>query len=310
MNLFNIHRLVSCSTQTHSKKNIKNIRINKNPSFKNIKIDDSQFYNIKINNRYSSNLKGKKIIKKKRILELYNNLYNNNDLSQDKSDNSKKNIINENHKKGEISLSFGGNDSLNKIVLNKIDFIKKHSFRILKKYPNNSKNRNDEECEYPLLNKNKLPLYKVKKILKDNNNILYRYNDNFMEYNNLYNYEKTNEDFPIIAQGTKRTNTFDSIDIKKENDEIINDLFRKACLSKKKIDKKIIKINLFNKYFFPFKNENNYGRQVNNKFFIKRKIIDNHYPKLPTEIKAIKNKVKKLYNHNRTSDNIGLSNEY
>ena len=312
MNLINRYHLVSCSTQTHSKKNIKSLINNKNTSLKNIKIDEPQC-NIKTNIRISSNLKGKKIINKRKIIEIYNSIYNNYIFSKDKDDNSKKNIVNENHKKGEISLSFEGNDSKNQIVLHKLDFTKSNNLRTFKKIPNNNEKKNDN-CKYPLLSKKKcelLPIYNVRKILKNHNNsLLSRNNGN----DNFYNYEKTNinskneynEDFPTITKRNKNTGTFDSTDIKKENDKIIKDLFSKNCLNRIKINKKIIKINVFNKNMFS----HNHSRQINNRLFIQKRILDNNYTKIPSEIRAIKKKVKKLYNHNRTSCNMILSNEY
>jgi len=333
MNLVSKHRLVSCSTQTQTQtqtQSVKDIKIKKKnriPSLKNIKLklDQLPYFNIPNNNRIPSHLKGKKVLKKKKLLDIYNNLYNNkNAFSQGKKENEKNNSKNNKHKKGAIALSFGGTESFNKIILSELNSNnKKNNFRIFKKINNkilNILNNNDDD-KYPLLNRPvyELPLYNVSKILKNNNNnikrIVYRNNDDEkIKQNNVYEdininnnyYINCKEEFPLIMQ---TSNNFDSTDIKKDNEIILKDLFRKNCYNKKKTNKKLIKIHCFNKSIFNDKKIYNCATQENNKPFNENDLIKSKIgKKLNTDINCIKVKVKvkKLsnYNHNRTTDNI------
>ena len=317
------HRLVSCSTQTHSKENIKNLKNNRIPSLKDLqlKINNFQIFNSNdINYKISNNLKGKKILKKKKILDIYNSLYNSNSiLTSGKKENKK---INNNickRKKGEIALSFAGNHSLNKIIITEMNNIKKNNFRIYKKIPDNISNI--FEKKYPLLNKPiyKLPLYNVRKILTNNmnkNNLLNsnnNANDNeqFNKFEDLkVNSESIKDNFPLITN-----NNFDSTDIKKENQKILKDLFKRNCLNKKKINKNILRYNCLNKRAFDGNKFYNFMTQENNKFNnnnAKDLIESNIGIQINTELNSIKNKAKKLFiiNHNKTSDNMILSNDF
>ena len=317
------HRLVSCSTQTHSKENIKNLKINRIPSLKDLKlkINNFQFFNNNdINYKISNNLKGKKILKKKKILDIYNSLYNSNSiLLPEKKENKKINNNISKRKKGEIALSFAGNDSLNKIIITEMNNIKKNNFRIYKKIPDNISNI--IEKKYPLLNKQiyKLPLYNVRKILTNNmnkNNLLNSHinnNDN-EQFNKIedikVNSESIKDNFPLITNNKN----FDSTDIKKENQKILKDLFKRNCLNKKKINKNILRYNCLNKKAFDGNKLYNFMTQENNKFNNNTKdlIETNIGIQINTELNSIKNKVKKLFiiNHNKTSDNMIVSNDF
>ena len=292
------------------------------PSLKDIKlkIDNFPFYNnIEVEYKKSNNLKGKKILKKKKILELYNNLYNSNNsiLSPKKKEEQKMNSNIRKHKKGEIALSFTGNDTLNKIIITEMNNIKKNNFRIYKKVPDNISNI--FENKYQLLNKQiyKLPLYNVKKILTDNinkNHSLYKNNDS--EKINKFEDLKINSDnfknsFPIIPNNKN----FDSTDIKKENDKILKDLFKRNCLNRKKINKNILRINCLNKRAFEGNKMYNYFTQENNQCYninTNDLLETNNGIQINTELKILKNRAKKLFifNHNKTSDNMILSNEF
>ena len=315
MNIINKHRLVSCSTQTHSKKEIKILKNNRVPSLKNIKlkIDNSPFNNKENKNIISNHLKGKKVLKKKKILDVYNSLYNHSALSPEKKNNSK--IINnkiKNHKKGEISLSLGVQESINNIIITEFNIAKKNNYRIIKKLPPNISNRN----EYPLINNQTygLPLYNVRKLLKNNlnqNHILYNKKDEHkinedlnLNQNNI-NYK---EDLPIIS---KNNTNFDSIDIRKENEKIIRDLFRRNCVYKKKINKKILKMNIFKKQVLEEKKISNLLYREKNQYSNSKDSKDSFKGfNINTEIKYIKKNIKKLYNHNKTSDNMLPKNNF
>lgn len=322
-NVISKHRLVSCSTQTHSKENIKNLKINRIPSLKDLKlkINNFQFFNNNDSNyKISNNLKGKKILKKKKILDIYNSLYNSNSiLLPEKKENKKINNNISKRKKGEIALSFAGNDSLNKIIITEMNNIKKNNFRIYKKIPDNISNI--IEKKYPLLNKQiyKLPLYNVRKILTNNmnkNNLLNSHinnNDN-EQFNKIedikVNSESIKDNFPLITNNKN----FDSTDIKKENQKILKDLFKRNCLNKKKINKNILRYNCLNKKAFDGNKLYNFMTQENNKFNNNTKdlIETNIGIQINTELNSIKNKVKKLFiiNHNKTSDNMIVSNDF
>ena len=318
MNLFNKNHFVSCSTQTNE--NSKKLKNNRIPSLKNIRLKiEEPLFNIKINNKASSQLKGKKVLKKRKIIDIYNNIYynSNNGLSTEKKDNKKKNRIKYNkHNKGEIALSFGEKDSENKMNINDFDIIRKYNFKIIKKLPSNDLNNINDNVLYNT-ETYELPLYNLSKILKNKNrNNLFEHSNYYYEdiktnnnnnINNINYKDRYKENFPIIVK-----NNFDSTDIRKENENIINDLFRRDCLNKKKISKKLIKINIFNKNSLnKQKNLNNY-LSFGKKFFNNKDIIENSNIKMNTEINYIKHKVRQLYkfNHNKTSDHMALSNDY
>lgn len=313
MNVNIKHRLVSCSTQTNSKKNIKNLKNSRVPSLKNIrlKLDNFPFYNNDNNYKITNNLKGKKVLKKKKLLDIYNILYNSKSiLSPDKKE-IKKEIpkLNNNknkNKKGEIAISFEGADSSNKIIITEMNNNKKNNFRIYKKLQDNS--NNIIENKYPLLNKPiyKLPLYNVRKILTNNmekNNLLYNNNELYNKYeDSKINSDSINENFPII----QNNNNFDSTDIKKENAKILSDLFKRNCINKKKINKKILKTNYFSKKKLDENKLYNCITQENNKFFKNKDFFESN------ELNSIKNKARKLFikKNNKTSENMVLSNDF
>lgn len=321
MNIIYKHRLVSCSTQTHSKENIRH-RKSKMPSFKNLrlKIDNSLLSNID-GCQISNNLKGKKVLKKKKVLDIYNSIYNNkNFLFFEKIENRlEHNNKNNKHKKGEIALSFcGGDKSLNKKMIDKFNSVKTNDCRIFTKYPDKNsnniivnkekKNKEKKENKYRLINKQvyDLPLYNVSKILTNTHNknsLLY----NNMESSNCFDNSKNIDKFPIIFQ----KNDFDSTDIKKENDKILKNLFRSNCINKKKINKDILKMKCFNRNIFD-KNKLFNCITKDNHIFFNNNLIESNLGKIYNEIKSIKKKVKKIskYSHNKTSDNLVLSNEY
>ena len=309
MNLVSKHRLVSCSTQTQSEKKIKVKEKDRIPSLKNIKLrlDQLPYYNNQNNKRIPSLLKGKKVLKKKKILDLYNNLYNSKEIfTPDKKINLSNNSNNNKHNKGEIALSFGVKESPNQIIINGLNFNKKNNFRIIKK----RLNYNDEKC--PLLNNQvyELPLYNVSKVLKNKRMIIYRNNNK--EQNNIYQEIKINhhyntkckEEFPIITQNS---NNFDSTEIKRDNDKILKDLFRKNCIINKKLNKKKVRQNFFKKSILDNKKLDNCFTQEKSKIYNDNNLIKSKINKKTTpKINCIKNKAKKLYNfkHNRTTDNI------
>ena len=314
MNVNIKHRLVSCSTQTNSKKNIKNLKNSRVPSLKNIrlKLDNFPFYNNDNNYKITNNLKGKKVLKKKKLLDIYNILYNSKSiLSPDKKE-IKKEIpkLNNNknkNKKGEIAISFEGADSSNKIIITEMNNNKKNNFRIYKKLQDNNSN-NIIENKYPLLNKPiyKLPLYNVRKILTNNmekNNLLYNNNELYNKYeDSKINSDSIKENFPII----QNNNNFDSTDIKKENAKILSDLFKRNCINKKKINKKILKTNYFSKKKLDENKLYNCITQENNKFFKNKDFFESN------ELNSIKNKARKLFikKNNKTSENMVLSNDF
>ena len=164
--------LISCSTQTNVN-NKKSLR-NRVASCTNIKLKLEQSpSNSQFNNRImSSHFKGKKLSKKKRKFDLYNNLYSNNNKLTDK-DNISLKIKNRKHTKGKITLLFPGNESNNKPVING------HKLNILRKVAMNSINNyiifDNEEIKRRLF---KLPIYNVKKLLNNKNILLNGFNKN------------------------------------------------------------------------------------------------------------------------------------
>ena len=253
------------------------------------------------------------MLKKKKILDLYNNLYNSKEIfSPDKKINLSNNSNNNKHNKGEIALSFGVKESPNQIIINGLNFNKKNNFRIIKKRLNyNLSHNNDEKC--PLLNNQvyELPLYNVSKVLKNKRMIIYRNNNK--EQNNIYQEIKINhhyntkckEEFPIITQNS---NNFDSTQIKRDNDKILKDLFRKNCIINKKLNKKNVRQNFFKKSILDNKKIYNYFTQEKSKIYNENDLIKYKISqKLSTEINCIKsNKSNKInnFNHNKTTDNI------
>ncbi len=151
-----------------------------------------------------------------------------------------------------------------------------------------------------LLNKKtfKLPLYNVKKLLyKRNENYLAEKTNDDLKTNNINYKDKSKDNFPFISK-----NNFDSTDI---------NLFRRNCLNKRrKINKKMIKIKIFDKNYYNNKKKLNYCLSYGKQFFNNKELIQSSSIKMNTEINNIKNKVKQLYNRNNTSDNMALSNDY
>ena len=324
---------ISCSTQTqiNSAKNKNKMKKLRLPSYKdiNLKIDSPS-----INNQILNQLRGKKILKKNNLIELYNNLYTFNNNSKEKNCISIK-IQNNRNKQGEISLSFGKSNSRFENELNPFHMNKNDNFRILKKissHNKNNKNNKSYDDKNLLLTKKlfKLPQYNVKKILKSNvkddllseNDI---FNDKTLSPNKKYLNEedKTNifsyinykesiskENFPKIANN----NRFElSNDIKKDFEEISN-VFRRYNSNKKRIDNALQKIKNFNKNNLLQKNPYNQRFDDSKKIFnkIDLKILKNNKNRKnisPTfmEKNLIKQKIKKVianFSHNNTDDNM------
>ena len=237
-NILNKRLLISCSTQTNVK-NKKSLR-NRVTSCTNIKLKLDQSPSInQFNNRIiSSHFKGKKISKKKKKLDLYNNLFSNNNKLTEKDDFSHR-IKNAKHENGKFTLLFGGYESNNKPVING------YKLNILRKISMNNINNNiifdNKELKKRLI---KLPIYNIKKLLNkkkillnglSNNNIKTCENNNMKS---LYEAVKTsykeklvNENFPIILNKKKNMNS--CTDIKRNNNDIINNIFKRKLFNDK-----------------------------------------------------------------------------
>jgi hypothetical protein len=237
-NILNKRLLISCSTQTNVK-NKKSLR-NRVTSCTNIKLKlDQSPSNNQFNNRIvSSHFKGKKLSKKKKKLDLYNNLFSNNNKLTEKDDFSHK-IKNAKHENGKFTLLFGGYESNNKPVING------HKLNILRKISMNNINNNiifdNKELKKRLI---KLPIYNIKKLLNKKNillNGLSNNNTKTCENNNmksLYEAVKTNfkeklvnENFPMILNKEKNMNS--CTDIKRNNNDIINNIFKRKLFNDK-----------------------------------------------------------------------------
>jgi hypothetical protein len=309
MNTLNKNHLVSCYTQTPTNKKVKKLNNYRVPSLKSIKLKIDQ--TIVNENKNQNQLKGKKIIKKKKLIDIYNKLYNNNLITQYKIKEKKIFTKQNKHKKGQIALSFGENESENKIIKNDCDIIKKTNYKMYTKYKTYNSNKNMKNLKQILLTNEtyKLPIYKVRKILyKRNDQYLSEHSNEDNKTNNInchINYkDKCKKNLPIITK-----NKFDSADVKKENEDTLNNLFRTNCLKKRiKINQNLLTIN--------FKNNSNnkkklkYCLSYGKKLFKKKDLMENNINKISTEINYIKNKVRQLYYHDKTSDNIALSNDY
>ena len=325
---------ISCSTQTQTnsaknKNKVKKIRL---PSYKDIKL---KIDTPSINNQILNQLRGKKILKKNNLIELYNNLYTFNNISKEK-DNISIKMANNRNKQGEISLSFGKSKTNFGNEINNLHFEKKDNFRILKKISSNNKNNKNNKSyddKNLLLTKKlfKLPQYNVKKILKSN--VKYDFsseNDTFndktlsLKQKYLNEEDKTNilsyinykeniskESFPKIISNN---NNFElSNDIKKDFEEISN-VFRRYSSNKKRIDNAFLKIKHFNKNNLLHKNPYNQrfddSKKIFNKIDYKFLNINKNRKNIsPTfmEKNLIKHKIKKVidnFNHNNTDDNM------
>lgn len=313
---------ISCSTQTqtqtNSDRNENKIKKIKLPSYKDLKL---KIDGPSINTRILNQLRGKKILKKNNLIELYNNIYTYNNNSKEK-DNISIKIQNNRNKQGEISLSFGKSNSLFENGLNKFHIKKKDSLRVLKKISSNNKN-NKSNKSYDdknfLLTKKlfKLPQYNVKKILKSN------VKDYYLNENDIFNFrslspnqkylndeDKTNilsyinykekiakESFPKIKNNNNKFEL--SNDIKKDFEEISN-VFRRNSSNKKRIDNALLRINNFNKNNMLHKNPYNQRIDDSEKIFNKidlkiSKFNKNRKNISPTimEKNLIKQKIKK-----------------
>jgi len=323
---------ISCSTQTQtsSAKNENKIKKIRLPSYKDIKL---KIEGPSINTRILSQLRGKKILKKNNLIELYNNLYTFNNISKEKDSLSIK-VQNNRNKQGEISLSFGISNSHFENELNQLHVKKKDNFRIFKKLSaNNKNNKNNKSYDDKnlLLTKKlfKLPQYNVKKILKSNiKDDFLNENDTFYDKSlspnqkYLYEEDKANilsyinykenivkESFPKIINNNNKFES--SNDIKKDYEEMSN-VFRRYNSNRKRIDNGLVKIKNFNKNNLLNKNPYNQRIDDSQKIFnkINLKILNsnknrNISPKL-MEKNLIKKKIKKVIanlNHNNTNDN-------
>ena len=325
---------ISCSTQTqtNSAKNNNKIKKIRLPSYKdiNLKIDSPS-----INNQILNQLRGKKILKKNNLVELYNNLYTFDNNSKEKNNISIK-IQNNRNKQGEISLSFGKSNSHFENEINHLHTKKKDNFRILKKISSNNKNNKNNKSyddKNLLLTKKlfKLPQYNVKKILKSNVKDDFvsendTFNDKSLSSNQKYlneedksnifsyiNYKESivKERFPKIANSNNRFEL--SNDIKKEFEDITN-VFRRYNSNKKRIDDALLKIKNFNKNNLLHKNPYNQRFDDSKKIFNKidlniLKINKNRKNISPTlmEKNLIRQKIRKVidnFSHNNTDDNM------
>ena len=325
---------ISCSTQTqtNSAKNKNKIKKLRLPSYKDIKLKiDCPSINAQILNQ----LRGKKILKKNNLIELYNNLYTFNNILKEK-DNISIKIQNNRNKQGEISLSFGKSNSHFENEINHLHIKKKDNFRNLKKISSNNKNNKNNKSydeKNLLLTKKlfKLPQYNVKKILISNvkGDFLSEndtFNDKSLSPNPKYLNEddKTNilsninykeniakESLPKITNSNNRFKLPN--DIKKGFEEISN-VFRRYSSNKKRIDNALLKIKNFNKNNLLHKNPYNQRFDDSKKIFnkIDLNILKNNNNRRnisPTlmEKNLIKQKIKKVianFNHNNTDDNI------
>jgi hypothetical protein len=203
-----------------------------------LKLDQSPSNN-QFNNRIvSSHFKGKKLSKKKKKLDLYNNLFSNNNKLTEKEDFSLR-IKNSKHKNGKLTLLFAGYESNNKPVINgyKLNILRKISMNKI----NNDIIFDNKEIKKKLI---KLPIYNIKKLLNKKNILLNGLSNNNIktcENNNmksLYEAVKTNfkeklvnENFPIILNKKKNMNS--CTDIKRNNNDIINNIFKRKLFNNK-----------------------------------------------------------------------------
>ena len=328
------NNFISCSTQTqtNSAKNENKVKKTRLASYKDIKL---KIDTPSIKNQILNQLRGKKILKKNNLIELYNNLYTFNNISKEK-DNISIKIKNNRNKKGEISLSFGASKTNFGNEINHLHFKKIDNFRILKKISSNNKNKKNNKSydeKNLLLTKKlfKLPQYNLKKILKSN------VKDDFPNENNAFNdktlslkqkylneEDKTNilsyinykenipkESFPKITNNNNKLELSNEI---KKNYEEISNVFRRYSSNKKRIDNALLKIKHFNKNNLLHKNPYNQrfvdSKKIFNKIDLKFLNINKNRKNIsPTfmEKNMIKHKIKKVidnFSHNNTDDNI------
>ena len=292
---------ISCSTQTqiNSAKNKNKMKKLRLPSYKdiNLKIDSPS-----INNQILNQLRGKKILKKNNLIELYNNLYTFNNNSKEKNCISIK-IQNNRNKQGEISLSFGKSNSRFENELNPFHMNKNDNFRILKKissHNKNNKNNKSYDDKNLLLTKKlfKLPQYNVKKILKSN------VKDDFLSENDIFN-DKTISPNKKYLKEEDKTNIFSYINYK---ESISKENFPKIANNNRFELKNFNKNNLLQKN--PYNQRFDDSKKIFNK--IDLKILKNNKNRKnisPTfmEKNLIKQKIKKVianFSHNNTDDNM------
>jgi hypothetical protein len=236
INILNKRLLISSSTQTNVR-NKKSLR-NRVTSCTNIKLKlDPSPSNNQFNNRImSSHFKGKKLSKKKKKLDLYNNLYSNNNKLTEKDDFSLR-IKNTKHKNGKFTLLFAGYQPNNKPVINE------YKLNILRKISMNNNINNDIIFDNKEIKKRliKLPIYNVKTLLNKKNFLLNGLSNNIKtcENNNMqrlyevvkinYKDKLTKENFPIILNKKKNMNS--CTDIKKGNNNIINNIFKRKLFN-------------------------------------------------------------------------------
>jgi hypothetical protein len=246
----------------------------------------------------SSHFKGKKLSKKKKKLDLYNNLYSNNNKLTEKDDFSLR-IKNTKHKNGKFTLLFAGYEPNNKPVING------HKLNILRKVSmNNIKNDiifGNKEIQKRLI---KLPIYNVKTLLNKKNILLNSLSNNNIktcENNNMqslyealktnYKSKLTNDNFPIILNKKKNMNS--CTDIKKGNNDIINNIF------KRKLFNNITNLNIQYSKNYNYNNiQNNMPNCLSyeNRNTIKKneEFHTNVVMRNPTEINLFKYKVNKI----------------
>ena len=299
-NILNKRLLISCSTQTNVK-NKKSLR-NRVTSCTNIKLKlDQSPSNNQFNNRIvSSHFKGKKLSKKKKKFDLYNNLYSNSNKLNEKDDFSLR-IKNTKHKNGKFTLLFAGYEQNNRPVINgyKLNILRKISMNNI----NNDIIFDNKEIKKRLF---KLPIYNVKKLLNkqnmllnglSNNNIKTCENNNNMK--SLYEVVKTNykgklinENFPIILNKKKNMNS--CTDIKKDHNDIINNIFKRKLFN----NKTDLKNHYSKNYNYNYNSKEN--KMPNCLSYENRNTINkneafhtNVVTRNPTEINQFKNKVNK-----------------
>jgi len=300
-NILNKRLLISCSTQTNVK-NKKSMR-NRVTSCTNIKLklDQSPSNNQFHNRIVSSHFKGKKLSKKKKKFDLYNNLYSNNNKLNEKDDFSLK-IKNTKHKNGKFTLLFAGYETNNKPVING------YKLNILRKISMNNVN-NDIIFDNKEIKKRfiKMPIYNVKKLLNKKNILLNGLSNNNIktcENNNmqsLYEVVKTNYkdkivngNFPLILN--KKKNMKSCTDIKKNNNDIINNIFKRKLFN----NQSDLKIQYSKNYDYNYNYNSKQNRMPNCLSYENRNIMNkneafhtNVVTRNPTEINLFKYKVNK-----------------
>ena len=299
MNRLKKKYLISSSTQTQTQTDKKDKKLLKNRilSYQDIrlKLEQSPIYiqNLSNSNRIQNQLKGKKILKKK-VFDLYS-IYINSTTSKEKNYNTINSKSGNNiHKKGNIFLSFGNNQTIDR--KNNVHDLK-NNFLICRKIffndkANNTYYKNNNKKIFKLF-----PICNIKKTLNSNNTINGFYINNKtdnrkknqfeeIQTNSHSNYKNKNyreklimRNFPSIL---KSRNFKSSTNIKKDN-ELIVDFFRKKIFKKNK------NINYFNDHkrlnscesyenYFNINNLNSFKDPTENNFMKKNiKILLNNF---------------------------------